>query len=312
MSNSAGAPTAPPTRHKSVEALLAAHQGHTDPKKLIRKLAREKIAYAKLNGWEGPPFSPIFLAGIFGIRCKMVDHDLGAGVEGRILLYPDGKPWIEYRGDRMPERQRFTIFHEFAHTLFPDYCKFLPLHHAQKRAPRDPEKEFENLCDAGAAEMLLPHQEFTTDLSEQKSLGFEAIHKLRKRYEASIDATVHRTVDLWDESPCVAVFLTDQQGKHTGNGPLWVKYSSPNSLFNGFIRPGSPVPRNSVAVICYRDGIDTSEPVQETWLVDGQPRTWLVQATKLPSTDNPDYAKVVVLILPSSYGQNFKGRLNQS
>src|SRR2546423_1202620 len=116
-----------PDKHPSVSALLAAYPGETNAKELIRRLARAKVAYAKAFGWKGPPFCPKVFASVFGIRCRPVQHDIGS--EGRILPYPDGKPWIEYRGDRMEERQRFTILHEFAHTLFPDFCEFMPHHY---------------------------------------------------------------------------------------------------------------------------------------------------------------------------------------
>src|SRR6185437_15156974 len=105
-------------------------------------------AYAKALGWNGPAFCPKVFAGIFGIRCKEVNYEIGG--EGRILPYADRKLWIEYRSQRLPERQRFTIFHEFAHTLFPDFCKFLPHHYSGGKA-KDPEKEFENLCDIAAS-----------------------------------------------------------------------------------------------------------------------------------------------------------------
>jgi len=121
--------------HKSIEALLAAHPEEKNPETIIRCLAREKVAYAKKHHWAGPPYCPREFVSIFGIKCKEVEHDIDG--EGRILLSRAKKLEIEYRKGRMPERQRFTIFHEFAHTLFPDYCEFIPQHHSfQKNPPR--------------------------------------------------------------------------------------------------------------------------------------------------------------------------------
>ena len=292
-----------PLKHESVRALLSQYPGETNPKKLIRRLAREKIAYAKAHGWNGPPFSPKIFASIFDIRCREVDFDIGG--EGRILPHPSGRPVIEYRKGRLHERQRFTIFHEFAHTLFPDFCEYRrSLNHASPKKPSDPEKEFENLCDVAAAEMLLPHEDFHDDLTKLKKLSFDAVHHLRQRYEASIDATTHRLVELADTVPCTAVFLTDQQGDHSGRGPLWVKYSCYNSLFKGYIQPGVLPPQNSVALECFSGGKELTNSSRETWWINGKPRTWLAQAVKLPDVpENPDYAKVVVLLFPSGYGR---------
>jgi Zn-dependent peptidase ImmA (M78 family) len=286
--------------HKSIAALLAEYKGERDVKKLIRRLARQKVDSAKMKGWKGPPFCPKEFTSIFGIRCKKVNHDIDG--DGRILLGRDGKPIIEYHSNRLPERQRFTIFHEFAHTLFPDFCKFLPHHQSDQTTASAAEKKFEYLCDVAASEMLFPMQEFSRDLEGFKSFSFDAVHELRKRYDASIDATIYRMIDLTQTVPCAAVFLTDQKGKHSGRGPLWVKNTAANSLFKCFIRPGETPPATSVAVQCYRNGMEVTKSVRETWWIQGNPRTWLVQAAKLPSIpDVPAYAKVVVLIFPSSY-----------
>jgi hypothetical protein len=282
---------------------LLQHPGETNPKKLIKRLAHEKVAYAKKHGWEGPPFCPKIFTSIFDIRCREVDIEIGG--EGRILPHPGGRPVIEYRKGRLLERQRFTIFHEFAHTLFPDFCEYRhPLNHASPRKLADPEKDFEKLCDIAAAEMLLPHEDFRDDLTKLEPLSFETVHHLRQRYTASIDATTHRLVELADTVPCTAVFLTDQRGNHSGRGPLWVKYSCCNSLFKGYIQPGITPPQNSVGLQCFNSAAELVGPARETWWINGKPRTWLAQAAKLPEVpENPDYAKVVVLLFPSGYGK---------
>lgn len=288
--------------HRSIEALVAAYPGGGNAEDIIRRLAREKVAYAKLRGWSGPPYCPKELASLFGIKCKEVDHEIDG--EGRILLCPNNKLRIEYRNGRLPERQRFTIFHEFAHTLFPDYCEFLPQHHLSQKNVPNPTKKFERLCDLGASEMLMPLDDFTGDIQKLKWLGLEPVHELRKRYQASIDATIYRLLDLVTSVGFTAVFLTDRKGLNTGPGPLWVKHSSRNSLFKGYIPSGVTPPSNSVVIQCYRKNLEITAAVKETWWIKGSPRTWLVQAAKLPEIlDAVDYPKVVALLLPSSYGK---------
>lgn len=290
----------PRPRHQSVKALLDANPGEQDPKVIIRRLARSRVAYAKSLGWKGPPFCPKAFASIFGLRCKEVTHAIGG--DGRILVYPDGRPVIEYLGGRMPERQRFTIFHEFAHTLFPDYCAFTPQHHAPEIQLSAEEKEFEFLCDVAAAEMLLPMEEFTRDLARQPAACFDAIHALRQRYIASIDATTYRLIDFETRVACAAVFLTDHRKPNfAGRGPLWVNNHSRSERFRTFIWPGTVPPANSVTLDCYRNGKDTSASVRETWWVQEKPYTWHVQAAKLPViADNPAYAKIVALLVTKS------------
>ena len=264
----------------------------------MRRLAGEKVALAKRYGWTGPPFCPKILAGLFGIRCKEVDHDIGS--EGRILLYPDGRPWIEYRSGRTKERQRFTVFHELAHTFFPDFCELVP--HAYQRAGADPEDEFEKLCDIAASEMLLPIAEFRGHSYGLPVVCCEAIQKLSALYQASPDATIRRFVEIHENLPCAAVFLTDQKGDYQGRGPLWVQYCYRSSPFKGYFPGGTTPPWNSVAVHCLGEGTGVTPSAKETWWISQKPRSYLVQAIRLPAVpENPSYPKVVALVLPSGY-----------
>ena len=287
------------SRHPSVAALLATCLGERNPKNVIRVRAKEKVLVAKAREWQGPPFCPLIFCSHFGIRCFEVGHQIGG--EGRILLGRDDRPRIEYVSGRTKERQRFTIFHEFAHTLFPDFCQFVPLYHGGGPVVSPEEKEFEHLCDVAAAEMLFPESEFIEDLGSLGRIGFTQVRHLRNRYEASIDATCQRLADLCNSVACSFAFLTDRRGHYPGRGPLWVRYSTANKLFKGFVAPGTVPPPGSAALKCLNGIEPIVGPTKETWLIKGSPRTYLVEATRLPVVDNPDYPKVVVILLPQGY-----------
>lgn len=283
-------------KHPSVAALLQRYPGKSDPKEIIRELARAKVAHAKSHGWSGPPFCAKEFASILGIRCREVSHDIGG--DGRILVQRNGNPLIEFATGRMVERQRFTIFHECAHTLFPDYGEFgAAQHHAPEKAQSDPDKEFEFLCDIAAAEMLFPQEDFERDLLQLPPAGLQSVHALRARYEASIDATIYRALSYETRMPLAAVFLTDQKKHFAGDGPLWVNSLSRNTRFRPFIWPGTIPPGDSVVHTCLHSGTDNTPWVCETWTVNGEPKTWLVQAARLPEIPHaPSYPKVVVLV----------------
>jgi hypothetical protein len=165
-------------------------------------------------------------------------------------------------------------------------------------------KKFERLCDVGASEMLMPLDDFTADIQRQSFLNVESVHAFRERYRASIDATIYRLLDLVTSVGFAAVFLTDQRGTNQGFGPLWVKHSGRNGLFKSFIPAGVTPPRDSVATQCYRNNLETTAAAKETWWIKGAPRSWLVQAAKLPTViEDAHYPKVVALLFPTSYGK---------
>lgn len=73
-----------------------------------------------------------------------------------ILCRPDSLRFLRWEfGQGHPSST--TIFHECGHTLFPEYGEYSTVqHHAPEKAQSDPDREFENLCDVAAAEMLFP------------------------------------------------------------------------------------------------------------------------------------------------------------
>jgi hypothetical protein len=269
-------------KHQSVQALLDAHPGERWPKKIIKKLAIERLADARRKGWKGPPFCPKELASLYGIICREVRHDIGG--DGRIL--PDPRrpklALIEYRAGQMEERQRFTMFHEFAHTLFPDYCELKTYH--QDADAKDPNKEFENLCDAAAAEFMMPVDEFAAYIKGKK-IGGILIQELRTRYRASIDATVRRVIDLTASVAVGAVFLLAANG-----GKREVLYSLKSTLFKSYYPRGTKVGWNGA----------NNAPQEATLYFDNFPRTYLVEALPLPIIpENPNYPTTLLLLQPA-------------
>src|SRR2546426_5403101 len=90
--------------------------GGSDPVALVTSRAREIVMEAIQNGWNGPPFDPFRLAEILGISVVAREDVLDARV------VPKGsKPFIEFNPNRPRRRVRFSVAHEIAHTLFPDY-----------------------------------------------------------------------------------------------------------------------------------------------------------------------------------------------
>ena len=57
----------------------------------------------------------------------------------------------------------------------------------------------EVLCDVGASELLLPHRFLEADLAAA-DFGMQLVADSAEAYDASLQATGHRIVDLWPEA----------------------------------------------------------------------------------------------------------------
>lgn len=263
----------------------------------MRKKCRELVASAKRDGWKGPPFDPHLLASLQGIRVRKVHHEIGG--EARVFGNSTGV-FIEYREDlALPERLRFSIFHEIAHTLFPD-C-YQQIRHLGEESSSEVDRDFERLCDIGASEMLFPLSEFSEDLGKT-NVHLDDVCDLKLRYAASIDATVKRCMDL-THHPRAAVFFHQPAGGEAQSRTLEVKYYWKSSSFKPFIKPGSKFPSDSVLNAVSLGG-DTSAkpppPNREIWSSNGARLDLRVQGIPLPTVpQKPNYPKMMALVFPN-------------
>jgi hypothetical protein len=131
---------------------------------------------------------------------------------GCLLTNPDtGRLEIRLRASDHPRRQRFSGFHEVAHTFMPGYQLQMQLRCDPPILDRT-RIDLESLCDIGASELLLPERLFAADL-RHAPFSMDTVSRLSDVYDASLQATAHRVVDLWPED---ALFvLADVRTKPT-------------------------------------------------------------------------------------------------
>lgn len=101
---------------------------------------------------------------------------------------------IKVRASDSWERRRFTIFHECTHTFFQGFEQQPRYRCAPSVIPRS-EDDLESLCDQGASSLLLPQKYLKADLLEA-SFGIPTLMGVSETYEASLEASGHRMVDL--------------------------------------------------------------------------------------------------------------------
>lgn len=157
-----------------------------DPVVWVITEARRIVFDAIERGWHGPPFDPFELA-----RMQRVAIEPSPAVaEARLI--PGEPPRIEYNPDRPAARQRYSVAHELAHVLFPDFSQMVRYRHGLRA--RTDDWQVEILCDLAAAEMLMP----VGTLGEERfdALSIDLVDSLRRKYAVSLDAALLRAIRM--------------------------------------------------------------------------------------------------------------------
>jgi hypothetical protein len=171
----------------------------------------------------------------------------------------------------------------------------------------DPEHEFEYLCDVGAAEILLPAEEFESDLAVFGST-LCPVAALRERYQASREAIVRRMVQVGSERTA-AVFLEYRLkpsekaarrqlsfvGMHEAPPPkLRIAYVVPSERFTVLLPPHKSIPDE----FCVYRALETGEveTAEESWGVSELPPC-RVEAMSMPPGDDAEASLRAVALL---------------
>lgn len=282
--------------HPSVRALLNAYPMFDSPEGAIVHLAREKLSFAKQFNWEGPPFCPVSFCSFHGIRCEEVEEDIRC--DGRIVRDPkSGDAVIQYAKDRSLERIRFTIFHEFAHTLFPDYCQYVAQHHNKRGITSEADRNFENLCDRAAAELLFPEEDFNDSLSNINVKSLSEVVSLSQEYLASLEATCRRIAFLEKNLAVTFLFITDKwKSNFPKDGTCWVRNYATTSSTSKVILPGTVPPVGSMVYRCLESAkpMEITHEAQEQWVTKTGNENFTVQVIRLPKVNCEASPKAIV------------------
>ena len=286
--------------HKSVKSLMRL-EGGEDPEEIIRAKARAAVSNARERGWTGPPYKPLLLASLLGIKTRKAK---GIFSEEAQLRPVDGKQLLlEFNPERAAVRQNYSVCHEIAHTFFPDCFEMVRYRRSNPRE-FDPEKEVEDLCQVGASELLMPLVDFQYDLAET-GFSLSSVPKLAERFEASREATVRRMVSLTSIC-CAVVFLSehckpaelrqlkDSPGKTAPSPKMRVIRATGSDDFPVYIPAHKSVPDDSC--VNRANLIDYVVSDVEQWNLPGF-GFWKIEAMGVPVPPNVDSSCPTVLAL---------------
>ncbi|HEX7964205.1 MAG TPA: ImmA/IrrE family metallo-endopeptidase [Gammaproteobacteria bacterium] len=258
-----------------------------DPIAVIEQKARALALSAMDKGWRGPPFDPFQLADYLGFSVIPTDS-----VKDARLLMKDSTVRIEYNPNRNAARIRYSIAHEIAHTLFPDFQEAV-----RNRSDSDDETvetkepptdlELELLCNLAAAELLMPIGDMQDFLD--KEISIRTILDLREKYKVSTEAVLLRYVKATNSS-CAAF----SAARSTSDPELYkIDYFIPSVSWNHKGLSKNTVIRNS-SVLAECKAIGYTAHGDESWAGSG--RKQHIESVAIPPYPGDQYPRIVGLI----------------
>jgi uncharacterized protein DUF955 len=175
--------------------------GNSDPVEAVLARAQSVVFDAIEKGWNGPPFDPFELASI-----RKVSITPREDVPDARLISRGGQPVVEYNPLRPASRIRFSVAHELAHSLFPNYAERI-----RNRSFGEAEWQLEMLCNLAAAEFLMPTGSFAE--FEDPNIEIDLLMELRSRYQVSTEAMLLRVLRLG--LPSLLVFAASTRDGET-------------------------------------------------------------------------------------------------
>jgi len=192
---------------------LRAIYGQKSPLSLFCEKATE---VRKTTGVRGPAFDPFEYAEKLDIR---VEEREGMLIDG-FLKCNDGRFVVYLKKEVFDLRKNFTLAHEIAHTFF--YGLLASPNSFRGNVSSDPEEE--RLCDAAAAELLMPFSVFKEDLLSEGEITPRTLFWLVTRYRVSIQSVTIRVAEV---EPQIAIAFWKRDGsavKLQSISPPWLKH----------------------------------------------------------------------------------------
>jgi O-acetyl-ADP-ribose deacetylase (regulator of RNase III) len=251
-----------------------------NPITVVTERARQLVFTAMEAGWEGPPFDPFWLAGY----CKLPITARDDIPDARLVPESSGVR-IEFNPNQPRARVRFSVAHEIAHTLFPDYHKSIRNREGATR--RGDDWQLEMLCNIAAAEILVPP-------IPALSLGLKEISVLNllpvwKQFEVSPEAFLLRIVKLTNQP--ISIFAAAHVADDSKSG-FRLDYCIPSSSSPIQFPSGLMIPNQSVLSECTAIGY-TAERA-ESWSKDGAPLS--VECIGVPPYPHQLFPRVIGIV----------------
>lgn len=176
-----------------------------------RSLVDKYISY---RGHDNPPFLTTEFLGLLGVK-EILKENIGR-TSAVLLKFPDGYI-IKVNGNHHPYRQNFSCAHEIGHivleklnieryTNYIEYRTFNPQKSGNLRA-----KAKERLCDAVAAELIMPSDIFQRHLINN-GISVDSIERLSRQFMVSSPSVAIKIAEV-SPQPCAILNWTTTRNK---------------------------------------------------------------------------------------------------
>lgn len=261
--------------NKSVRAFAK----NADPLDAIQDAARSLVLKARESGWQGPPFNPLYIAEMLNVQLEA-----NASISDARLVLTNMGAKIEFNPQQPRERVRFSIAHEVAHLLFPDWHE--RIRNRGRRGSQSDDWQLEMLCNLAASEFVLP---IGSLLPTAEVPPIEDLMNQRRDYDVSAEAFLIRLTKISIQP--IGVFFASPVVTESGARSYRVDYwvSSPTAPHS--CRPGKDVPTSSVVQTC--TAIGYTDRAIESWITGFDTQVECVGISAYPGALYPRVAGLV-------------------
>ncbi len=211
------------------------------------------------RGHDKPPFLPEEYSSLVNIKEIRKTH-LG-DTSALLLKFHDGHV-LKVNQDHYPVRQNFSCAHEIGHILFSDQKLENYVHNIEYRTFNSAKTmeirviARETLCDAAAAELLMPELVFRKYLSTF-GLSITSVERLANVFKVSLQAATRRINEVSVE-PCIAI--------------LW--YPWPKSKPKGLRPAMGRLSRGNAGYMLVHKNVNISSALYKAYQNDTIIKTW--------------------------------------
>ncbi|SHL75282.1 macro domain-containing protein [Roseibium suaedae] len=259
-------------------ASVKAFAKDVDPLLAIEEAARNLVLKAREKGWEGPPFNPLRIAEMLEVQVEA-----NSSVADARLVATESGPKIEFNPKQPRERVRFSIAHEIAHLLFPDWSEQIRNRGGDK-TPDD--WQLEMLCNLAASEFVLP----IGSLSATSNIPpIEALMRQRREYDVSAEAFLIRLAKI-SKQP-IGIFVSSPTVSENGRRHYKIDYFVSSPTAPRIRLSGLALPDESIVYRC--TAIGHTDRAVERWVTDTPTQIECVGLTAYPGSIYPRVAGLV-------------------